>query len=981
MQGAPERSTQQPSSRVASSAYGGPTPHSPGRSISQTFSPPPTQSQPRTSDADLFRAPAPRAANGQLLQDLGQRPSPTIETRPLRYASGFSQQGQAPDSPSDLAPPLSVFRPIEPPRSPISPPPPSKSARRPTQSSANSTSRVMHDRLGMSSPASPALSSPVPELPTKSGARVMDSPRSMTGDRSEVPWKSPAKERQEYFQHQPDPKVPETEKFGPTTVKQREASGSSTIDEHQDTDFGEAAYFDEVLSNFKWTSTRGTKDLAYRLQDELAALEAANIHAIVESDERVSELMARLDHGIAQCDDMSNLLTIYEFELASVSDHIKNIEGQSQGLQVQTANQKALIAEIDNVLTNITISDSDLDVLKGRGGNLDSDEGVQAIERSLVNLYRALVSMKDETIDGQSMSAMKVKRKDYEQSSGAFLARLAQFLQIKYQAVLVSKQESSSKGPSRVLPGHEEGFMSLFVYSSFMLYAQRIDPKSHSDYMRRYAAASKSSWREIIVNFATNWKAFTRKSSVEENEMMFTAAKDLQSTSTARSATIKRTNTIAKQIRSVGRSSADPRVDDGKLPGSEVFKIILDNLALVIANEQNFLVSFFHLASSQAVDLPDYVASKPMLFISSLDEHRQTEPNRVYTKERFLLMESIFGWIYSELVNLVEALIALDPMQVVGILKSVEIVSTEWSDSDQEFLLRTLQKLNDRLLAIFKRFIADQVKAIQDIKVTSKKRGGIIPVFEIFPDFLERLEVQLQDDEGTQVPISQLEIRVIVNEAYEQLSKAMFDSVRTLASAGSINIQSSTDPEDKEALNYHILMVENMHQYLDALNSRDSHAILDDFKRRATINYKEHLTSYSRQIVLRPIGRLQDFTEGIERLQKVGENPASKSAYSQTSLKRLLSDHEERDMRKGIAAMWKRVDKHFGSSVSGGGAGNVGPADGSDETLLAEIWRAVQVEYLDVTERFTRAVGATYPTIQPDFGKGMIVAAFGKRDM
>lgn len=194
----------------------------------------------------------------------------------------------------------------------------------------------------------------------------------------------------------------------------------------------------------------------------------------------------------------------------------------------------------------------------------------------------------------------------------------------------------------------------------------------------------------------------------------------------------------------------------------------------------------------------------------------------------------------------------------------------------------------------------------------------------------------------------------------------MFDSVRTLASSGSVTSQTINDPEDKELLNYHILMVQNMHQYLQALQSRRN-PILDDFKSRAQQHYLSHLNSYTRQIILRPIGRLVDFTESVEKQLRLNEDPMTKSVYSSTSLKRLLNDFDERDMKKGISAMWKRVDKHF--------------SDEDTSALQAIVWKAVQLDYMSVIDRFLAIAAKQYQDVRVDFTKPAISAAFAKKEL
>lgn len=952
---------------------------------------------PPTIDPRPARQPSAQLGPPMTFRDNRAPPSPASEKPPEGSLPEKSLRRLATESPvTELAPALRSNH-VEVPRTPMSPPPPAKSpARRPSNIRTTSigSSRVAHDRMnGMPSPTSSRPGSPipgVPELPTKSSARIAESPK--LTERPDVPWRSPAPAKQpsDYFsntleQQTPKPLMqiktsPQSLRSSPTArpilneisspVAVAPQTPSVAMPEDIEID-EESAYMDEVIRDFKWSSKTGTTILASRLNDELAALEAANIHAIVENEGRVEDLMAKLDKGIAQCDDMANLLTIYEFELATVAHHIQHIEGQSQGLQVQTANQKALIGEIANVLTSITISEADLDVLKGRNGNLESDEGIDNIERSLVNLFNALKSMRDEKAEGGSMSAVSSKKKEYATESDAFLSRLSKYLQIKFQAALLSSEpDTVPREPERVLAGHENGFLSLFPYASFMLYARQIGPDSHGDYMRKYAAAAKTSWHDAIVNFAGQWRTKARKATSDENDLIFTAAKDQQSIGASRNATLKRSNTLAKQIRSVTSTKSEKDANDSKLPASEVFRIILDNLTLLLSNEQNFITSFFHLSSFETMEFPDFVdaASKKKFTVESLDDHRSTEPDRTLAKEKYILMESIFSSLHGDLANLIDYFAKLDPIQIIGMIKSVEVVTAEWADSDQEFMLKTFNKTKDRLMGLLGRFIDDQVKAIKDLKVTSKKRKGVVPAFEIFPEFVERIEVQLRSTDSGSVNPAQLDIRYTINQAYEQLSKAMFDSVRTLASSASVASQGLVDVEDKEALNYHILMIQNMHQYLEALHSRNN-PILQQFQQRAQRDYKEHLGAYTRQIVLRPIGRLVDFTDTVETQKRLKTDSSGKSAISQTSLKRLLGDYEERDIRKGISAMWKRVDKHFSDD------------DGGHSGLLPVVWKATQTEYTAVVDRFTSVTSAEYPDVKVDWSRQTVVAAFSKREV
>lgn len=70
---------------------------------------------------------------------------------------------------------------------------------------------------------------------------------------------------------------------------------------------------------------------------------------------------------------------------------------------------------------------------------------------------------------------------------------------------------------------------------------------------------------------------------------------------------------------------------------------------------------------------------------------------------------------------------------MVTVLGVLEKHINEWEDSDQTFVVKTLNKQHDKLAGLFHRFVEEQVRAIEDMKVTAKKRQGVLLMFKIFP--------------------------------------------------------------------------------------------------------------------------------------------------------------------------------------------------------------------------------------------------------
>lgn len=86
-----------------------------------------------------------------------------------------------------------------------------------------------------------------------------------------------------------------------------------------------------------------------------------------------------------------------------------------------------------------------------------------------------------------------------------------------------------------------------------------------------------------------------------------------------------------------------------------------------------------------------------------------------------------------------------------------------------------------------------QIKMIDETKLTSKKRQGVAHFIKYFPLYVSRVEQQLTGAD-------ELEIRAQVDTAYEKMVHSMFESLKQMATLDG-------DGEDKGQLNYHVLLV------------------------------------------------------------------------------------------------------------------------------------------------------------------------------
>ena len=225
-------------------------------------------------------------------------------------------------------------------------------------------------------------------------------------------------------------------------------------------------------------------------------------------------------------------------------------------------------------------------------------------------------------------------------------------------------------------------------------------------------------------------------------------------------------------------------------------------------------------------------------------------------------------------------------------MAAIERKLSSLEDSNQDFLIRSLQNLHEPLVVEFDKFVDEQVHAIEETKVKIKRRKGVTPFIKNFPNFSAMVESMLPSDDdigsmtestGSVQPASQkLAIRESIDSGYHRINKAMFESVKAIArdspasggsgavsgagagagtgtgrSAAAItNLSTATgDPEDKAALKYHILIIENMNHYVEEVDEQGA-SVLRDWKAKAVAEMTEHLHLYLGAVIRRPLGKL-----------------------------------------------------------------------------------------------------------------------------
>jgi hypothetical protein len=460
--------------------------------------------------------------------------------------------------------------------------------------------------------------------------------------------------------------------------------------------------FSKWLDYFGWVPGKAMRminidDLKTDLDREINKAQAGGwLARFEEEDERVDAIKTGIDVAMTECEELDNLLTLYAVELSTLSEDIAYIEAQGQGLQVQTANQKLLRQELESLLETCAISADDLQSL--RSAPLEDVRGLEEVESALVTLFKAMTKI-DPSLGGSEptktneasldpdqalgldsdygqMRIVQEKKQMYLEQSSYFMQRLREFMTRHFDGAFAETRRSLEGALSRKVDSnhHDAGRELLWKYSPLMLYARDVDLESWNNLIQIYQDKSHPIYRGQFQSVIAVSRKNAKKPSGEDAELLFTSQVEKQQegvATTARKLTVKRSQTLARALRSPladggSKTSVDKTNSDSRSLPYVIFAGVLDDLLPVVEMEQNFIVDFFHATTLEVLDFPDAVAANRPANRrgGELRRHRLMEPDRELARRVTRSMEVIFSFLEQDTQRLMEWVIGQDAMYV-----------------------------------------------------------------------------------------------------------------------------------------------------------------------------------------------------------------------------------------------------------------------------------------------------------------------------
>ncbi|KAA1467891.1 exocyst complex component sec3 subunit [Dentipellis sp. KUC8613] len=836
------------------------------------------------------------------------------------------------------------------------------------RSSAESSQNLSTSRPSLEVPSSVTSLTPTPTSPLSSSftAKRSASPTPSHKSRGKSSTRGPSPAPQEPEKQRRDPNA-RVSFFDPANqaALDRLISGDGVLHGggiEEDASQATMTSVEEMLEGYEWASddilgkkrTGAVDQIEARLLDELMALDKANIHSFIESDDRVVLVLKYLDEAINELDNMGSLVSSYKIHLNAVNDDISFIQSQNRGLQVQTQNQRALLTELEQLLQTVHVDRDALITLTQE--SLEKSASLQRLESASCELYKALQAGRD-----RDMAATMERLDEYRTHNAQFCKRLYDFLSIMFTAqskMLLGDTNGLTK-PSRgriSIKNHQDLETYLGRYSGLILYLKEMDESLYGRLCAAYFSAASDLHNKQMSAVLAFYSSQVKKPSEDEIDDSF-AISPVTNTSKAASG-LRRAGTLVRSPLE-SRKDKDHKHVDGEMPAAEALAHVLEQVAPQIYREEEFIADFLQI-NDAGLTFADYMGLENYF-------RRQAARSAGLSQATLKLvrgaLDLIFGFLPAELKMFIDATLAKDTIQSIGMIACLERFLADADERGNPFLLGFLDKQHTRMKTLFDRHVSQQIKAVEETKLTSKKRNGVAHFIKYFPVYVHRVESQL-------IGADTLEIRQNVDMAYERIVQTMFDSLKQMA-------KMDGEGEDKGQLNYHVILIENMHYFAAEIRQQEIGSV-NVFMRRAEELYDENLSAYVRLVLKRPFAKIIDYFDGIERLLKTTapSEVSSNSNYNRSALKKVVKEYNAKDVRKLVDSLFKRVEKHFTeASEKATTEENSGITPG---TVMVGVWKACEEELLKITELFSKRISQCYANsgVSLEYSAGDVEAAF-----
>ncbi|XP_060680100.1 exocyst complex component 1 isoform X2 [Hemiscyllium ocellatum] len=719
----------------------------------------------------------------------------------------------------------------------------------------------------------------------------------------------------------------------PSGENQSVAGGDEeSLDDYQELNTREEQDIEIMMDGCEYAISNA-EAFAEKLSRELQVLDGANIQSIMASEKQVNILMQLLDEALNEVDEIEHKLSSYEEMLQSVKEQMDHISQSNDLIQLSNTNNMKLLEEIEFLVNYLDLSKGHIKALTD--GDLSSSKGIEACTNAAEALLQCMnVALRP---GHDELQAVKQQQQQFKNLREQFARRLANHLNNVF--VQQGHDQSSTLAQHSVelfLPKHLPFHRDLLRYAKLMEWLKNTDHEKYEGLNKNYVDYISRLYEREIKEFFEVAKIKMTGTSKEGKKF------GLHGSSGKLTGSTSSLNKLSVQGSGNRRSQSSSLLDMGNMSASDldvadrtkfdkIFEQVLSELEPLCLAEQDFISKFFKLQQSPALpgsvvadstDVDGLLLSRQHTLLG--DRHSLPSEKEEAGIIRSMMIK-VFRCIEPELNNLISLGDKIDSFNSLYMLvKMSHHVWTAENVDPASFLSTTLGNVLVTVKRNFDKCILNQIKQMEEVKISKKSKVGILPFVSGFEEFAELAESIFKNAER----------RGDLDKAYTKLIRAVYNNVEKVAN------ESQKTPRD-------VVMMENFHHIFSTL-SRLKIACLEMERREAKQKYTEHLQFYVIYSLGQPLEKLNHFFEGIEARVAQGireEEVSYQLAFNKQELRKVIKEYPGKEVKKGLDNLYKKVDKHLCE----------------EENLLQVMWHSMQDEFIRQYKHFEGLIARCYP--------------------
>uniref|UniRef100_A0AC35UGF2 Sec3-PIP2_bind domain-containing protein n=1 Tax=Rhabditophanes sp. KR3021 TaxID=114890 RepID=A0AC35UGF2_9BILA len=687
--------------------------------------------------------------------------------------------------------------------------------------------------------------------------------------------------------------LPVDEPIGPMVLNDlNDSIVKENFGDYQPISAKEESDFRKMLDSYQLTI--GDAELfSSHLTERVLELDEANMESIRGSEHTVPDVINAIDSALdREVRMIEEILNDFDGKLAFMNESVELMEEKDSLANQEKKNQRLLLEELTNLINSIdSVCAEDLFILEN--ASLNDPAAVNACTHAA----KAIQALIKEQSPLSQMAAYASHLNKLNKVTDVFVDKLLAHLSPLFSN---STGFSESDAYELSLRKQSQRFHALNVFSDLILWLKQTRHGVYQATIQKYVESTKIVYKRDLANFFDTLNRHLLKgASISEKA---------------------KASTLSKSTLSSDRSLSS-RFTDEENHILQLLDTALFEVSSVVETEQKFCTRFFHVHT-------DIFSSIETQSLASNDSNSRLMDKQLTDQVR-IIVAPLFDAVNSHLEQFAASCCRQNAFAAISLFVSMSKKIGMYQNTASYFSV-----IYGRLMVLVKRqfdqFMEDEMGRFRDVKLVKRTRIGILDSIDRFYTLAVVAEKAILGAER----------RNDLDRWYIELTNHLALIINTVAMS-----QYSKSPPT-------VVRFENFHHFYSKLSELKIECL--DSKRKETKKlYQENIKTYVKEHMGRPLEKIHQFFERIERAMDSGmsaEEVGYQTQFSKNELKKVISAYPGREIKKGLEQLYKKMEKHLIEA----------------SPLLQVVWRNMQDEFLKQIKHYQTLIGRCYPSSKID---------------